>query len=374
MQFYATLAPGLEYVSAEEIESLGGRVTEVRRGKGRVFFKGDLRLMAKLNYMARTVERIMVLLAVERFETLEDIYRIVRGIDFSWIREDQSFAIRPLRAGEHDFTSLDVGRVAGQAVIDSYMEDRGVRLKVDLDNPDVIIRVDVIFDEVYVGLDTTGDESLHRRGYRVYDHPAPLNPTIAAALVMLSGWREEKVLLDPMCGSGTIMIEAGMIGRRIAPQKLRKSFQFVNVYGEKILEDVKREAEREERSEVKMPLIGVERFRKHIFGGIKNACAAGVSDTVHFIHGDATRICVKHADFVVTNPPYGLRIARKGVIEKLYGGFLKALKDVVSERVVVITAEDRILREKAIENDYEIENELWVKYGGLNTRVFLLKP
>ncbi len=375
MRFYATLPPGLEHVSAREVEELGGRITEIRKGRGRIFFEGDLKLMVRLNYMARTLERIMILLAIERFETLDDIYRIVKNLDFSWIKPNQSFAIRPLRAGEHDFTSLDVGRIAGQAVIDSYMESKGVRLKVDLDEPDVIIRVDVIFDEVYVGIDTTGDESLHRRGYRVYDHPAPLNPTIASSLIMLSGWNPDKSLLDPMCGSGTILIEAAMIGRKIAPQKFRKEkFLFTNIYDKGILEEVKEEAEKLEKRDVKMTLIGIERFRKHIRGGITNAKAAGVKDTIDFIQADATMVCLKDVDIAITNPPYGLRIARKGVIEDLYDGFLRSTKDVVAERIVVITAEDKILREKALKNDYEIEKEFWVRYGGLDTKVFVLKP
>ena len=177
-----------------------------------------------------------------------------------------------------------------------------------------------------------------------------------------------------MCGSGTIMIEAGMIGRRIPPQKFRRFFQFVNIYGTDLLEEVKMEAETEEERDVDMKIVGIEKFRKHIVGGIRNAESAGVSDTVQFIQGDATRLCLKYADIVVTNPPYGLRIARKGIIEELYDGFLKSAKDVVGERIVVITAEDRIMREKAIENGYEIERELWVKYGGLDTRVFVLRP
>ena len=366
MRFYATLSPGLEEVSAKEIEDFGGRITEIRKNRGRVFFEGDLELMAKLNYMARTVERIMILLRVERFESLDDIYRIVKELDFGWIRPDQSFAIRPLRVGEHDFTSLDVGRVAGQAVIDSYMEAKGVRLRVNLDEPDVIIRVDVIFDEIYVGIDTTGDEALHKRGYRVYDHPAPLNPTIASAMVMLSEWKPEEILVDPMCGSATIPIEAGMMGKNLPPQMKRREFQFVKIFGYDPLEKVIESVNVVERD---MTLVGVERFRKHLLGARSNCKEAGVD--VHLVQGDATKLCLKEADVMITNPPYGLRIAKKGVIERLYEGFLRSAKD-VTDRMAVITAEDRIFREKALKLDYVIEREIWVKYGGLDTRIFLL--
>ncbi len=366
MIFYATLPPGLEEVSAKEIEGFGGKVTEIRRNRGRVFFEGDLELMAKLNYMARTIERVMILLEVERFESLDDIYRIVRNLDLDWIKPDQSFAIRPLRVGEHDFTSLDVGRVVGQAVIDSYMEARGVRLRVNLDEPDVIIRVDVIFDEVYVGIDTTGDEALHRRGYRVYNHPAPLNPTIASAMVMLSKWRPEEILVDPMCGSATIPIEAGMIGKNLPPQAKRRDFQFVRIFGYDLLRKVIESMNFIDRE---MTLVGVERFRRHLLGAKLNCREAGVD--VHLIQGDATEPCLKEADVIITNPPYGLRIARKGLVERLYEGFLKSARE-MTERLAVITAEDRIFREKALKLDYVIEREIWVKYGGLDTRIFLL--
>ena len=367
MKLYVTTTPGLEDVSAREIESLGGRVEEIRYGRGRVFLTGDLKLVAKLNYLARTVERVMVLLKVEKFDSLNDIYKIVKEIDFSFVNQDQSFAIRPLRVGNHDFTSLDVGRVAGQAVIDSYLESKGRRLKVNLDEPDVIIRVDVINDEVYVGLDTTGDVALHRRGYRVYEHPAPLNPAIASALVMLSEWKCDEILVDPMCGSGTILIESAMMCRNIPPQKLRESFQFVKIWGKDILEDVKREVV---ENRIDLNLVGVERFRKHLRGAKINSEVAGVADTIDYVQGDATRLCLKRADVIVTNPPYGLRIARKGLIEELYEGFLKSAVNV--DRIVVITAEHKILKEKAEKLGYRFEEERWVKYGGLDTKVFVL--
>lgn len=367
MIIYVTTAPGLEDVSAEEVESFGFKVKEVRRGKGRVFLEGDELTVVKLNYLARTVERVLILLRFERFESLDDIYRIVRDIDFSFIKPDQSFAIRPSRVGEHDFTSLDVGRVAGQAVIDSYVESRGVRLKVNLDEPDVIIRVDVINDEIYVGLDTTGDYALHRRGYRIYDHPAPLNPVIASALVMLSQWKCDEILIDPMCGSGTILIESAMMCRNIPPQKLREDFQFTRIWGYELLERVKREVF---ENDVDLNLVGIERFRKHLIGARMNSDRAGVLDTIDYVQGDATRLCLKKGDVIVTNPPYGLRIARKGMIEKLYEGFLESAS--FASRLVVITAEHKILREKAERLGYRIEEERWVRYGGLNTKVFVL--
>jgi len=352
-----TTVQGLEDVSAGEVESLGGRVVEV--GRGRIIVDGDLDLIAKLNYMARTIERVLILLRHDKFETLEDLYRIVRDVDFSFIKPNQSFAIRSSRYGVHEFTSLDVGKVCGQAVIDSYMEAKGVRLKVNLDDPDVILRVDVINDEVYVGLDTTGDRALHRRGYRVYKHPAPLNPSIASALVILSGWRCDEILVDPMCGSGTILIESAMMCRNI-PHKFRE-FQFERIWDVSV--DVV-------ENNVDLYLIGIEKFLKHLRGARLNSEVAGVLDTIEYVRGDATMLCLKDVDVIVTNPPYGLRVARKGLIENLYRGFLKSAE--VADRIVVITAEYRLFREIALNLGYEVE-ERYVKYGGLDTKVFILR-
>ncbi len=368
-KFYATVTPGLEDISAAEIEELGGKITEIRKGKGRVFFEGKKKLIPVLNYFSRTLERVVLLLRCEKFENLSDIYRIVKDLDFSFIDPNQTFAIRCLRVGTHDFTSIDVGRVAGQAVIDSYLESKNVRLKVNLDEPDVIIRVDVINDEVFIGIDTTGDDGLHKRGYRVYNHPAPLNPTIAASLVKLSGWNESEILVDPMCGSATILIEAAMIGRNLPPGRFR-SFAFEKIYNFDYVEI------EESLRFPDLKIIGIEKFRKHLKGAKENIKSAEVEGCIELIKGDATLIgefIKKCIDVVITNPPYGLRIGRKKIIEDLYCGFLKSLRNVIhnDSRIVVITAEDKIF--KSCAEDYKIEKELKVKYGGLDTTVFVLK-
>jgi len=365
MRICVTTVQGLEDISSKEIESLGCKIVEIR--KGRVIADCDLKTVVRLNYLARTIERVLVLLKVERFERIDDLYKIVKEIDFSFIKPDQSFAIRPLRVGSHDFTSLDVGRVCGKAVIDSYMESEGVRLRVNLNEPDIIVRVDVIHDEVYVGLDTTGDRALHRRGYRVYNHPAPLNPSIASALVMISKWKCDEILVDPMCGSGTILIESAMICRNIPPQKFREDFQFTKIWNSELLDEVKCEViERH----VDLDLVGIERFSKHLRGAKLNSKKAGVLDTIDYIVGDATKLCLKDVDVIVTNPPYGFRIARKGLIEDLYRGFLKSAE--IADRLVVITAEYKILKEKALNLGYEIE-ERKIKYGGLDAKIFVLR-
>ncbi|RDD53549.1 MAG: class I SAM-dependent RNA methyltransferase, partial [Candidatus Korarchaeota archaeon NZ13-K] len=332
------------------------------RGRGRVFFESDLEIVPLIHCQMRTAERIVLLLGSTRVRDLDDVYRAVRGLDFGFIRPEWSFAVRPTRVGEHGFTSVDIGRVAGQAVIDSYLQARGIRLRVNLDAPDVIVRCDLIGEELLVGVDMTGDEGLHKRRYRVYQHPAPLNPTIAASLVYLSGWTHESSLLDPFCGSGTILFEAGMIARGTPVCKFRRDFAFLRFF---------EELPYLEEREVELKLYGVERFRKHLEGARRIAEYVGIHPTL--IQGRAERVSdyLSEVDYVITNPPYGLRIGRRGAIERLYSAFLESVSSILRRRMVVITGEREIFRRHA-ERLFPKLIEYEARYGDLPVGIYLV--
>ena len=379
MDYYVTLSPGLEKISKNEIEEFKGKIKEIRENKGRIFFSGDLELIPRINYLSRTIERLNILLYKEEIPniSLDDIYDRVYNIDWTeWIKEHQSFAIRPLRAGEHNFTSIDIGRVAGEALIKSYQRDKNVRLKVNLDEPDVIVRVEVIFDELIVGIDTTGDVALDKRGYRVFNHPAHLNATIASALIYLSNWKDDEVLLDPMCGSGTIPIEGALMKRSIPPGKFREEkygFKFVDIFGYELLDKIKKGTV-ENKNIYK--IIGLDKNQKYLDGAKDNAKNAQVLDTIEFIHGDATKLHERFGsiDVIIANPPYGIRMGSKRAVKKLYNEFLSSAKNIMhgSSRLIVITAEDKLFKEAIAKNNFEVKDEFNVMFGGLMTKVFYL--
>ncbi|MCD6402754.1 MAG: class I SAM-dependent RNA methyltransferase [Candidatus Aenigmarchaeota archaeon] len=367
-EFIATCTRGLERVTIEEIKELIGSTARIER-EGAVRFKSKLAAVYTLNYVARSIHRVILLLHSSKFQTLEDIYAKTKRIDFSeWINDDQTFAIRAQRMGNHQFTSVDVARVAGQAVIDSFLESEGKRLKVDLNEPDIIIRVYVKDDSLLIGLDTTGDESLHKRGYRVYQHPAPLKPTIAYCLVRVSKWKENESLLDPMCGSGTIPIEAARFAYNIPANILRKEFAFqkLKIFSDEEFERVKKKFDQKIKPK-RLEVFGCDLFEKHVEGAKTNTEKALVD--VNFFRCDATKISLDY-DVIVTNPPYGLRIASKRVIHKLYEGFGKNVETGDWKRLVVMTAERKLL-EKHL--SIQPSETIKIMYGDLPTDVLVFE-
>ncbi|MHA1237647.1 MAG: tRNA (guanine(6)-N2)-methyltransferase [Candidatus Odinarchaeia archaeon] len=334
MKFLAVTNHGLEDIGKEEIEGLLNRKCDFERSK--VFFEGDIQDIYHLNYLCRTVNKIYILLVRSYFETLEDIYNLAKNVDYSnFIASSQTFAVRSSRSGAHDFTSIDVSRVVGQAVIDSYMSEKKCRLKVNLDDPDIEIKALVVDDKFILGINTTG-EGLHKRGYRVYQHPAPLKTTIAASLLKISGWAGEP-LLDPMCGGGTIPIEAAMRARNIPPGKFRNfAFQKFHFFDPLEYREIVEKAEEMVNRDT-YPIVGVEKYIKHIKGAILNAESAGVLDTIEFIHGDALEIeYPSEVEYIIANPPYGIRIARRSKLEFFYKKFIKKISNLTGVVLTVI--------------------------------------
>ncbi len=356
-----TCVPGLEPFVAQEMEEFGKRAHVLRQG--RLETTGDEKDIVRLNLLARTVERVIVLLAVENVEGLEEIYKVARDVPWEeWIPVDLSFAVRSERMGEHPFTSVDIAATVGQAIVNRFLDMKGKRPPVDLRNPRIIVRADLDENTFFLGIDTTGDRALHRRGWKRYVHPANLNPTIAQALLMAAEWRERETLFDPMCGGGTIPIEAGLKAMNV-PHSRWRGFAFETLPAfSNVHVDVR-------TRDLDLSLYGSDLFEKHVKGARINAESAGVD--VHFFRWDARRIheLPFTPDVIVTNPPYGLRIANPRVVLRLYDGFARSASLAGVERVVALSARWAELAESLETAGYSVEKVRGVLYGRLHTAI-----
>ena len=377
LRFFATTVIGLEDVASKEVESLTGARAEP--DVGRIAFEGSLEDVYRLNLKASTINKVFIELCRSTFEGLNDIYRLAKSLDYTWILDaQQTFAIRSERIGVHNFTSMDVSRVAGQAVIDSFANATGKRLKVNLDEPDVEIYCLVRNSDFIMGVNTTG-VSLHKRGYRVYSHPAALKPTIASAMLRIGGWTQVKSLIDPMCGGATIPIEAALEASGIPPNHLRKDFAFLKlkICSQKDFEEVRAETLAKRKEKGAYAIYAMEKFAKHMQGGIENAKKAGVQEAIKFKIGDATNprdYPEEKFDLIVVNPPYGLRANPKEGVRRLYESFLKALKAKSPEAtLVIITAASKRFREAAENAGITIIEDRKIWHGELLTSIFTCK-
>jgi tRNA (guanine6-N2)-methyltransferase len=366
-KYFATTIPGVEDISARELEKIVGVKPEIDVNK--VFLETDLEAMYKINFMSRTINKLYILLAREEFKDLNDIYRIVKNTDFrELIRPDMRFAVRAERIGEHNFTSIDIARVAGQAIIDSYIDSMKTRLKVDLENPDIEINVLVRFNEILIGVNTSG-ESLHKRKYRVYNHPA--------SMIFLGDYAGEP-LLDPLCGGGTIPIEAAHIARKYPISIFRREYYFrrLPLHNESIEKNVEEKLISSINKEI-YEIYCVDISREHIRGALLNAKNALVDDTIKFFNRDSTRresFEDIEAKLIVTNPPYGMRSHSLKKIEGFYETFLKTLKEVYQNiKLVLITASTQQFENAVEKADVKIIHSRKVMHGGLTAKIYMIK-
>jgi len=377
LKFFATVPCGIEDIASEEVHEIIG--CKAKPDVGRIFFETGLESIFLLNLKASTLNKIMIQICHGVFSELKDIYRMVKDIDYGWIIDaDQPFAVRSERVGIHDFTSMDVSRIVGQAIIDSYRETYGRRLPVNLDEPEVEFYALVRDQEFLLGVNTTGN-SLHRRGYKAYMHPAALKPTLASAMLRLSGWKPGKGILDPMCGGGTIPIEAAFKAANIPPGHLRLDFAFLKLkfIDENDFWKLRNRLFAERRCEAPVEIYGMEKFRHHLEGAMRNSEKAGVREFIEFKLGDATKSVDYpdgEIDYVVVNPPYGIRMVPGGSPKGLYSRFLKALRERVEDAVLIlITAAHKRFVEAAEEIGIEIIERRIVLHGDLRARIFKCK-
>lgn len=372
-EWLATTVTGLEDLAAKEVEEIAG--IPVYPDVGKIFFKGTVEHAALINYSSTMINRVYLLLAREKVETLEDLCSIARRLDYTWIIDPcQTFAVK---AERHDkrlpFTSIDAAGSIGRAIIESFRTSTNIKLKVDLDNPEVEFFCLLRNSEILLGLDTTG-ESLHRRYYRVYTHRAGLQPTIASAMVKISGWRRNESLLDPMCGSGTIPIEAAIKLKNIPPGLMRKEIRleklkFVNL---DMLKELKKKIKDGINREAVTDIVGSDISSKSIEGAKRNIEAAGVDDTVELMIRDCLHIdrwLTWEPTHIVTNPPYGVRMNVRNIVE-FYRRFVESIRKASpNSKLTIIVSKPKIFTSILKEKNYRITSSRETMYGRLRATI-----
>jgi putative N6-adenine-specific DNA methylase len=328
-QYFATVARGLEPIAAQELERLGAK--DVRPDFTGVHFVGDSALLYRVNLWARTIFRVLVTLREFPCPDADRLYEEVQNIDWEqYLQPHNTLAVNATGGNDKlnhtHFTALKVKN----AIIDQQRNQFGQRSSVDTQNPDVLINVHIHQDRCILSLDSSGT-SLHRRGYRPAVGLAPLKETLAAALLDMAEWEPSLPFLDPLCGSGTLPLEASLKALKIAPGVFRMQFAFERWpdFDEALWEQLLKEAENSELSELKAPIVGSDRDSDILNQARINAQQCGLADKVKFTQTELSQVeAPADSGVIICNPPYGERLGDA----KELGDFYKLLGDVFKQR------------------------------------------
>ena len=320
---------GLEQVLAQELIELGANDVLIERRA--VSFKGDKALLYRANLCLRTAIRVLVPVISFRAKDTDGLYEQLKRIDWSrYMTADTSFAIDATVYSEVFRNSRFVTYRVKDAIVDYWSAKAGKRPNVQVTNPDLLLNVHIADQQITVSLDSSG-ESLHKRGYRVANTEAPINEALAAGMLLLAGWKGQSDFYDPMCGSGTLPIEAALIARNIAPGVFRKSFAFEKWpdFDAELWSDIYNDDSQERDFEHK--IYGSDASFFAIQQATKNVKAAGVQRDVELRQIRMEEISLQQSAFsiqplVMINPPYGERLASNKDMEDLYGKIGTALK------------------------------------------------
>lgn len=338
---YELFAPchfGLEAVLKREIIDLGYEVTEVV--DGRVSFEGDEEAIARCNVFLRTTERVMLKVGSFKAVTFDELFEKTKALPWeNFIPKDGKFWVKKASSIKSKlFSPSDIQRIVKKAIVDRLSGKYNI-LRFPEDGSEYPIRITILKDEVTVGLDTSG-ESLHKRGYRRLTVKAPITETLAAALISLTPWKKDRLLIDPFCGSGTIPIEAAMIGLNIAPG-MKRDFQAMawdNILPKSLFKEAKKEAEDLIDRETKLSIQGYDLDTSALDAARGNLSFAGLEGNIHFQQRDMRDISsAKKYGFIITNPPYGERLEEKEAMPKLYEEMGKAFQRLDEWSYYIIT-------------------------------------
>ena len=322
MKTYELIAPchfGLEAVLKKEILDLGYEISQVE--DGRVTFIGDDEAVCRANIFLRTAERVLLKAGCFKAETFEELFQGTRAIPWEeYIPEDGKFWVAKASSIKSKlFSPSDIQSIMKKAMVERLKKHYGVTWFPE-NGASYPLRVFLYKDMVTVGIDTSGD-SLHKRGYRTLTSKAPITETLAAALIMLTPWNRDRILVDPFCGSGTFPIEAAMLAANLAPGMNRSflSEEWRNLIKRKCWYEAMDEANELVDTDIKVDIQGYDIDGDIVKAARSNAESAGVADMIHFQQRPVSALShPKKYGFILTNPPYGERIEDKSNLPALY--------------------------------------------------------
>jgi putative N6-adenine-specific DNA methylase len=333
--YFATVARGLEEVAAKELERLGAK--DIRPDFTGVHFQGNKELLYRVNLWGRVFFRVLVPIAKVKSYNAQELYRSVREIDWSpYLHPDMTFAVNCTgkndRLNHSHFTSLQIKN----AIVDLQQSQFNKRSNIDTENPDLSIDAHIDNNRCIIALNSSGT-SLHRRGYRPAMGLAPLKETLAAALIEMTEWQADSAFLDPLCGSGTLTIEAAIKALNIAPGLFRQKFGFQTWpdFDRDLWLKLITEAKNSQLTDFNFPILGSDNSAEVIEQARINAHYCGLEKYLEFTQQELTNIeppCDR--GIIICNPPYGKRIGTETELAELY----KLLGDIFKQRFTGWTA------------------------------------
>ena len=339
LELIATATFGLEAVVKRELQDLG--FTDMAVSDGKVSFAAHIKAIPRCNLWLRSADRLLVKIGEFKALSFDELFEKTKALPWGdWITHDGKFTVNGKSVKSQLFSISDCQAIVKKAVVEKLKEKYAVDWFKET-GYEFTIQVALLNDIATLTIDTSGT-GLHKRGYRQEAGEAPLKETLAAAMVQLSYWNKERVLLDPFCGSGTIPIEAAMIGRNIAPGLNRK---FVSeawpVVHKSFWKEARMEAFNAIDQDTPIRIFASDIDKSAITVASENAFAAGVDDCIQFTVKPLQKVTLKEKyGVVITNPPYGERLGTAKDIMALYQNMGKILNADPTWSVYVLTAEE----------------------------------
>lgn len=339
MEWIAPCHFGLESVLKREIQDLGYEISQVE--DGRVTFYGEVDAACRANIFLRTAERVLLKVGSFKAVTFDELFEKTKALPWeAYIPKDGKFWVAKASSVKSKlFSPSDIQSIMKKAMVERLKSKYRIQWFQE-DGASYPLRVFLMKDIVTIGIDTSGD-SLHKRGYRPAAGKAPISETLAAALIMLTPWRKDRILVDPFCGSGTFPIEAAMMAAKIAPG-MNRSFTaetWTNLIGKKYWYEAIDEANDLIEDEIETDIQGYDIDGSVVRMARENAENAGVAHLIHFQERAVKDLRhPKKYGFIITNPPYGERLEDRETLPQIYREFGESFKGLDNWSAYMITS------------------------------------